>query len=61
MDGSSWYNQITMSSKYEEYTAFQTPKGIYCYKVILFGQKNVGATYQRAMQNIFDDMIHRMV
>lgn len=25
---------------------------------MLFGLKNAGATYQRAMQNIFADMIH---
>jgi len=61
MDGSSGYNQIRMSLKDEEYTAFRTPKGIYCYKVMPFGLKNAGATYQRAMQNIFDDMLHKRV
>ncbi|KAL0294848.1 UNVERIFIED_CONTAM: Transposon Tf2-12 polyprotein [Sesamum radiatum] len=49
MDGSSRYNQIRMSPKDEECTAFRTPKGIYCYKVMPFGLKNAGATYQRAM------------
>ncbi|XP_075074454.1 uncharacterized protein LOC142162052 [Nicotiana tabacum] len=34
MDGSSGYNQIRMSPKDKECTAFQTPKGIYCYKVM---------------------------
>ncbi|GAA0153613.1 hypothetical protein LIER_11811 [Lithospermum erythrorhizon] len=28
---------------------------------MLFGVKNVGATYQRAMQKIFDDMLHKNV
>ena len=37
MDGSSGYNQIRMSPKDEELTAFRTPKGIYCYKVMPFG------------------------
>ncbi|XP_060200582.1 uncharacterized protein LOC132628835 [Lycium barbarum] len=59
MDGSSGYNQIRMAPKDEELTAFRTPKGIYCYKVMPFGLKNAGATYQRAMQNIFDDMLHK--
>ncbi|CAA0824502.1 Uncharacterized mitochondrial protein AtMg00860, partial [Striga hermonthica] len=59
MDGSSGYNQIRMSPRDEELTAFRTPKGIYCYKVMPFGLKNAGATYQRAMQRIFDDMLHK--
>ncbi|XP_015078307.1 uncharacterized protein LOC107022114 [Solanum pennellii] len=61
MDGSSGYNQIRMSLKDEELTVFRTPKGIYCYKVMPFGLKNAGATYQRAMQNIFDDLLHKNV
>ena len=61
MDGSSGYNQIRMAPKDEELTAFRTPKGIYCYKVMPFGLKNAGATYQRAMQNIFDDILHKNV
>ncbi|GKV35504.1 hypothetical protein SLEP1_g43762 [Rubroshorea leprosula] len=61
MDGFSSYNQIRMNPKDEELTAFRTPKGIYCYKVIPFGLKNAGATYQRAMQLIFSDMLHELV
>ncbi|KAA0067354.1 uncharacterized protein E5676_scaffold1704G00090 [Cucumis melo var. makuwa] len=61
MDGSSGYNQIRMALSDEEMTAFRTPKGIYCYKVMSFGLKNVGATYQRAMQKVFDDMLHKYV
>jgi len=61
MDGSSGYNQIRMEPKDEELTTFRTPKGICCYKVMPFGLKNAGATYQRAMQNIFDDLLHKNV
>ncbi|XP_070005031.1 uncharacterized protein [Nicotiana sylvestris] len=61
IDGSSDYNQIRMTPKDEELTAFCTPKGIYCYKVMPFGLKTTGATYQRAMQNIFDDLLHKNV
>ncbi|XP_070022867.1 uncharacterized protein [Nicotiana sylvestris] len=61
MDSSSEYYQIRMAPKDEELTAFRTPKGIYCYKVTPFVLKNAGATYQRAMQNIFDDMLHKNV
>ena len=41
MDGFSSYNQIRMASKDEDLTTFCTPKGIYCYKVMPFGLKNV--------------------
>ncbi|KAL0444163.1 UNVERIFIED_CONTAM: Transposon Tf2-11 polyprotein [Sesamum latifolium] len=61
IDGSSGYNQIRISSKDEECTAFRTPKGVYCYKVMPFRLKNAGAIYQRAMHNIFDDMLHKKV
>ena len=60
-DGFSGYNQIRMNPKDEELTAFRTPKGIYCYKVMPFGLKNAGATYQRAMQKIFDNVLHKYV
>ena len=61
MNGSSGYNQIRMNPKDEELTAFRTPKGIYCYKVMPFGLKNAGATYQRTMQKIFDNALHKYV
>uniref|UniRef100_A0A2N9GV74 Reverse transcriptase domain-containing protein n=1 Tax=Fagus sylvatica TaxID=28930 RepID=A0A2N9GV74_FAGSY len=61
MDSSSGYNQIRMAPEDEELIAFRTPKGIYCYKVMPFGLKNAGATYQRAMQKIFDDILHKIV
>ncbi|KAA0043405.1 hypothetical protein E6C27_scaffold1639G00040 [Cucumis melo var. makuwa] len=61
MDGSSRYNQIRMALSDEEMTAFRTPKGIYYYKVMPFGLKNAGATYQRAMEKVFDDILHKYV
>ena len=61
MDSSSGYNQIRMAPEDEELTVFQTSKGIYCYKVMPFGLKNAGATYQRAMQRIFDDILQKIV
>ncbi|KAM2187963.1 hypothetical protein FF1_029878 [Malus domestica] len=61
MDDSSRYNQIHMVLEDEELIAFHIPKGIYCYKVMPFGLKNARATYQRAMQKIFNDRLHKNV
>ena len=44
-DAFTRYNQLKMHPDNEEKTAFITNKGVYCYRVILFGLKNVGATY----------------
>ena len=59
MDCTAGYNQIQVAPEDQEATAFRTPKGIFCYKVMPFGLKNAGATYQRAMQTIFEDMLHK--
>ncbi|KAL0349744.1 UNVERIFIED_CONTAM: Transposon Tf2-12 polyprotein [Sesamum radiatum] len=61
MDGSSRYNQIYMAPTHEELTIFHTPKGIYRYKLMPFGLKNADTTYQKAMQMIFDDMLHKNI
>ena len=37
MDAYSGYNQIPMFHRDEEHTAFITDRGLYCYKVMLFG------------------------
>ncbi|XP_072080985.1 uncharacterized protein [Arachis hypogaea] len=62
LDYSTWLsNEISMHRPDEEKTAFITPGGIYCYKVMPFGLKNAGATYQRLMNKIFRDLIGKMV
>ena len=53
MDGFSGYNQILMAPEDMEKTAFITEWGTYCYRVMPFGLKNVGATYQRAATTCF--------
>ena len=45
----------------EEKTAFMTDGPSYCYKVMPFGLKNAGATYQRLMDKIFADQMDRIV
>ena len=61
MDGFSRYNQIKMALEDMEKTSFITPLGTYCYKVIPFGLKNVGATCQRAATALLHDLIHKEV
>ena len=61
MDAFSGYNQIMMDESDQEKTSFITSKGLFCYKVMSFGQKNVGATYQRLMNRMFHDQIGRNV
>ena len=43
----------------KEKTAFRTPKGISCYKVMAFELKNASVTYQRTIQRIFDSMLYK--
>ena len=61
MDGFSRYNQILMAPEDMEKTSFINKWGTYCYRVMPFGLKNAGATYQRAATTLFHDMMHRDV
>jgi len=61
MDDFSGYNQIKMYSEDENHTSFRTPLGVYCYTVMPFCLKNVGATYQRVMNAIFHEHIRKTV
>uniref|UniRef100_A0A2N9HKP8 Uncharacterized protein n=1 Tax=Fagus sylvatica TaxID=28930 RepID=A0A2N9HKP8_FAGSY len=61
MDGFSGYNQIRMSTKDAEKTAFRTPIGNFYYTVMPFGLKNADATYQRIMTAMFHDMMHKEI
>ena len=45
----------------KKYTSFRIQLGVYCYTVMLFGLKNVRATYQRAINVIFHKHIHKTV
>ena len=61
IDAFSRYNQIRMAKKDQEKTAFITSQGLYCYKVMPFGLKNVGATYQRLVNKMFGQQIGRNI
>ena len=53
MDAFSGYNQIRMDEADQEKTSFITSQELFCYKVMPFGLKNVGATYQRLVNHMF--------
>ena len=61
MDAFSGYNQIKMKEVDQEKTSFVTSQGLFCYKVMPFGLKNAGATYQRLMNKMFVHQIGRNV
>jgi hypothetical protein len=63
MDGNTGYNQIFMASEDVNKTAFRVPRavGLFEYVVMTFGLKNASATYQRAMNYIFHDLIGKLV
>jgi hypothetical protein len=63
VDGNTVYNQIFMAPEDIHKTAFRVlgAVGLFEYVVMTFGLKNVGATYQRAMNYIYYDLIGKLV
>jgi hypothetical protein len=63
MDGNADYNQIFMAPKDIHKTAFRVPDavGLFKYVVMTFGLKNADATYQRAMNYIYHNLIGKLV
>jgi hypothetical protein len=57
----SGYHQIALHLDDKDKTAFITPHDIYCYKVMTFGLKNAGATYQKAIQKCLKTQIGKNV
>jgi hypothetical protein len=59
LDGNASYNQIFMAKEDVSKTAFRCLGfvGLFKWVVMTFGLKNVGATYQRAMNLIFHDLL----
>ena len=61
IDAFSGYNQIQIAEEDQEKIAFITSQGLYCYRVMPFGLKNVGAMYQRLVNQMFSKQIERNV
>ena len=61
MDGFFGYNQIRMAFKDREKTTLLLCGGTFYYKVMPFGLKNAGVTYQKAMVMLFHEMMHKEI
>uniref|UniRef100_A0A2N9IRH8 Reverse transcriptase domain-containing protein n=1 Tax=Fagus sylvatica TaxID=28930 RepID=A0A2N9IRH8_FAGSY len=61
LDAFQGYHQIALRKEDQEKTAFITPRGIFCYKVMPFGLKNAGATYQRMVTKMFSELLGKTV
>ena len=54
LDAFQGYHQIPLALEDQEKTVFVSPTGNYHYKVMSFGLKNAGSTYQRMMTRMFE-------
>ena len=61
LDAFQGYHQIPLALDDQEMTAFVTPVGNYHYKVMPFGLKNAGSTYQRMMTKMFEPQLGKNV
>jgi hypothetical protein len=63
LDGDAGYNQIFMAEEDMYKTTFRCPSfvGLFEWVVMTFGLKNVDATYQRAMNLIFHELLGTIV
>ena len=61
LDAFQGYHQIPLTLDNQEITAFVTPIGNYHYKVMSFGLKNAGSTYQRMMKRMFEPQLGKSI
>ena len=61
LDAFQGYHQIPLVVDDQEKTAFITPVENYHYKVMPFGLKNAGSTYQRMMTKMFEPQLGKNV
>src|SRR5436189_4793791 len=61
LDAYSGYHKVSLAESDCIKMSFITPFGAYCYITMLFGLKNAGATYKRAMQRCpYDQLEHNV-
>ena len=61
LDAFQGYHQIPLALGDQEKTAFVTPTENYYYKVMSFGLKNVGSTYQRMMTRMLEPQLDKSI
>ena len=61
LDAFKGYHQIPLGLEDQEKTAFMTSTGNYHYKVMPFGLKNAGSTYQRMMTRMFEPQLGKNI
>ena len=61
LDAFQGYHQIPLALDDQEKTAFVTSVGNYHYKVMPFGFKNAGSTYQRMMSKMFEPQLGKNI
>jgi len=57
MDAFLGCHQIPLADEDQEKMSFVVDTGLYYYKVMSFGLKNVGATYQQLVNKVFKPLI----
>ena len=61
LDAFQGYHQIPLALGDQKKTAFVTRTGNYHYKVMPFGLKNTGSTYQRMMTRMFESQLVKSI
>ena len=61
LDAFQGYHQIPLALDDQEKTAFVTPIGNFYYKVMSFGLKNAGSTYQRMITRMFESQLGKNI
>lgn len=61
LDGFLGYNQVLVNPKDQHKTTFTTKWGTFSYQKMSFGLSNVGATFQRAMDLAFKELINKII
>ena len=61
LDGFSGYNQVLVKNEDRHKTTFTSPWEAFEYLRMPFGLLNAGATFQRAMDNAFNELIEKII